>query len=115
MKALPIHEGAFTVLLISECKPRESEALAEHLSDFIEKCTRFHPGFLSALVYLTEDAAKIVEVFQWARAEDWEAYRRSEDGQAAVRWLSGRTPSIQFLELVRATRNPPPGSEDEPR
>ncbi|MFU8896224.1 MAG: antibiotic biosynthesis monooxygenase [Gammaproteobacteria bacterium] len=111
MKALPIHEGAFTVLLVFECKPRESEALAEQLADFIETRTRFHPGFLSALVYLTEDATKVVEFFQWARAEDWEAYRRSEDGRAAVRWLAGRTPSIQFLELVRALRNPPPGDE----
>jgi heme-degrading monooxygenase HmoA len=112
MKALPIHDGAFTVLMIFECGPGESERFANELAGFIESRTRFHPGFLSSLVYLSEDARKVVETFQWARAEDWEAYRASDDGQEAVRWLAGRTPNIQFLELIRAIGAPPPGHGD---
>jgi hypothetical protein len=111
MKALPIHEGAFTVLMVFDCDPGESERFATDLATFIESKTRFHPGFLSSLVYVSEDARKIVEVFQWARAADWEAYRASDDGHEAVQWLAGRTPGIQFLELIRAIGTPPPGHE----
>jgi hypothetical protein len=109
MKALPIHEGAFTVLMIFDCKPGESERFAGELAGFVEQRMRFHPGFLSGLVYLSDDASKVVEVFQWARAGDWDAYRGSEDGREAVRWLAGRIPSVQFLEMVRSIGNPHPG------
>jgi quinol monooxygenase YgiN len=109
MKALPIDEGAFSVLLVFDCKPGESERFANQLADFIDARTRFHPGFLSALVYLSDDACKVIKLFQWARAGDWEAYRSSEDGLEANRLLTGRSPSIQFLETVRAVGNPPPG------
>lgn len=108
IKGMPIHEGAFTVLLVFECRPGESERFAQELADFVAARTRFHAGFLSALVYLSEDARKIVELFQWARSEDWEAYRASDDGRQAVQWLTERGPTIQFLELVGAIGAPPP-------
>lgn len=109
MRALPVHEGAFSVLLIFDCAPGESERFANELSEFIERRVRYHPGFLSALVYLSEDAAKVIELFQWARAEDWQRYRASTDGRDAVQWLAGHRPSVQYLELVRGIVNPPPG------
>ena len=109
MKNLPVHEGAFNVLLIFDCKADESEHFANLLADFVEKRMRFHPGFISGLVYLSEDARKVVEVFQWARAEDWQAYRKSEIGQEALRWLAARAPATEFLELVRCVDAPAPG------
>lgn len=109
MKALPIHEGAFTVLSVFDCQPRDSERFAQELAEFIESRTRFQPGFVSALVYLSEDARKVVELFQWARAEDWEAYRASEDGREVAQRHAGRSPVIHFLELVRSVGVPPPG------
>jgi quinol monooxygenase YgiN len=111
MKAWPIHEGAFTVLLAFECEPRESERFANELADFAAARIRVHPGFLSSLVYLSEDALKVFEIFQWARAEDWEAYRTSEDGRQGVEQLAGRIPRIEFLELVRAIGAAPPGND----
>jgi quinol monooxygenase YgiN len=110
MKALPIHEGAFSVLLVFQCNPRESEQLAQALVEFIESRMRFHEGFLSSLVYVSEDAGRVVELFQWARAEDWEAYRASKDGREAVERLAGRQPKIEFLELIQAIGPPAPGS-----
>ncbi|NHA15199.1 antibiotic biosynthesis monooxygenase [Thioalkalivibrio sp. XN279] len=109
MKSLPVHQGAFNVLLVFDCKPGESEQFANELGDFVAQRMRFHPGFISGLVYLSEDARKVVEVFQWARAEDWQAYRRSEDGQEGLRWLAARTPTTDFLELVRCVDAPAPG------
>lgn len=109
MKSLPIHQGAFTVLLSFDCNAGESEQFANELADFVEQRMRFHPGFISGLVYLSEDARKVVEVFQWARAEDWQAYRKSEDGQEGLRWLARRSPHTDFLELVRCVDAPVPG------
>ena len=109
MKSLPVHQGAFNVLLVFDCKAGESEQFANELADFVERRMRIHPGFISGLVYLSEDARKVVELFQWARAEDWQAYRRSEDGQAALRWLAARSPATDFLELVRCVDAPAPG------
>lgn len=110
MKALPIHEGAFSVLLVFDCNPSETENFAHALGDFIESRMRFHAGFISALVYVSEDASRVVEHFQWSRAEDWEAYRASADGRDAVELLVGRRPKIEFLELIRAIGAPPPGT-----
>lgn len=112
MKALPIHEGAFSVLLVFDCNSRDSERLSQALGEFIETRMRLHAGFLSGLVYVSEDATKVVELFQWARAEDWEAYRGSPDGREAVGRLAGRSPKIEFLELTRAIGALPPGSLD---
>jgi heme-degrading monooxygenase HmoA len=109
MKSLPVHESAFTVLVVFNCNPGESERFAHELADFNEARMRRHPGFLSAMVYLSEDARRVIEVFQWARSEDWEAYRGSEDGRKAVEHLAGRSPKIEFLELVRAVGVLPPG------
>lgn len=109
MKVLPINEGAFTVLLSFDCRPAESEAFALELSRFLEERMRFHAGFLSGTVYLSEDASKVFELFQWARAEDWQAYRASEDGRDAVQWLSTHRPRISFLETVRCSVAPAPG------
>lgn len=114
MKTLPLHQGAFTVLLTFECDPGDSEQFAHDLADFVERRMRFHPGFISGLVYLSEDARKVVEVFQWARAEDWQAYRRSEDGQEGLRWLSPRRPATEFLEMVRSVGAPAPGEAKRP-
>ena len=115
MKALPIHEGAFSVLLVFDCNPNETEKFAHKLGDFIESRMRRHAGFLSALVYVSEDATKVVEHFQWSRAEDWEAYRTSDDGRDAVALLAGRRPRIEFLELIRAVGAPPPGANGGPQ
>lgn len=115
MKSLPVDQGAFTVLLSFECEAGESEQFANRLAEFVEQRMRFHAGFISGLVYLSEDARKVVEVFQWARAEDWQAYRRSEDGQEGLRWLAPRRPATDFLELVRFVGAPAPGeSRPEP-
>jgi heme-degrading monooxygenase HmoA len=115
MKALPIHEGAFSVLLVFQCSSRESEQLAHALAEFIESRMRFHAGFLSSLVYISEDASRVVELFQWARAEDWEAYRASEDGREAVERAASHKPKIEFLELIHATGAPPPGTSGAPQ
>jgi hypothetical protein len=114
MKAWPIHEGAFTVLVAFECEAGESERFANELGDFVAAHMRFHPGFLSSLVYLSEDARKVIEIFQWARAEDWETFRASEDGRLAIEKLGGRSPRIEFLEMIRAIGPAPPG-DDAPR
>jgi len=115
MRALPIHDGAFSVLMVFQSNPRESEQLAHALAEFIESRMRFHAGFLSSLVYVSEDANRVVELFQWARAEDWEAYRTSKDGREAVERLTGRSPKIEFLELIQAIGAPPPGSNAAPQ
>ncbi|HKK03291.1 MAG TPA: antibiotic biosynthesis monooxygenase [Gammaproteobacteria bacterium] len=114
MKVLPVNEGAFTVLLSFDCRPAESERFALELAHFVEERMRFHPGFLSGTIYLSEDASKVFELFQWARAEDWHAYRASEDGRDAVRWLSGHRPGISFLETVRCVVPPAPGERTPP-
>lgn len=109
MRNLPINEGAFTVLCVFNCNPGESEHLARQIAEWVDARMRFHPGFLSSMIYLSEDGGRIVEFFQWARAEDWEAYRASEDGRTAVAQLAGRSPKIEFLEMVQAVGAPPPG------
>jgi hypothetical protein len=114
-KALPVHSGAFTVLRIFDCKPGESERFALQLGDFVTEHTRFHQGFLSWRVYLTDDACKVVEFFQWLRAEDWQAYGQSEDGRRATELHAGLIPNVQFLETVRAVGAPPPGGNGQPQ
>lgn len=114
MKVLPVNEGAFTVLLCFECRPAESERFALELAGFVEDRVRFHPGFLSGLVYLSEDASKVFELFQWARSEDWHAYQASEDGREAAQWLGARRPAINFLETVRCIPAPAPGERAPP-
>lgn len=109
MRNLPINEGAFTVLCVFDCNPGESERVAREIAAWIEARMRFHPGFLSSMIYLSEDGRRIVEFFQWARGEDWEAYRTSEDGRMAVTQLAGRSPKMEFLEMIHAVRAPPPG------
>jgi len=109
LRKLPINEGAFTVLCVFDCNPGESERLAREIAGWIDARMRFHPGFLSSMICLSEDGGRIVEFFQWARGEDWEAYRASEDGRAAVARLAGRNPKIEFLEMIQAIGAPPPG------
>jgi hypothetical protein len=105
-RTLPIIESAFTVLLSFECEPAQSEDFARRLSEFVAERMRRHAGFLSALIYLSDDARRVVEHFQWARAEDWVAYRQSEDGREAVAWLGRRVPQVNYLELVEAVVGP---------
>jgi hypothetical protein len=112
MKSLPIHDGAFTVLLECECNPGESEGLARHLSEFIRERTRRHVGYLSALVYLSEDGHTIVAHFQWARAGDWSAWRASKDGHRFAELLAGCSQELQFLELVDGIPALHPGEHD---
>jgi hypothetical protein len=114
-KALPVHRGAFTVLRMFDCKPGESERFATELADFVTSRTRRHQGFLSSWVYLSDDACKVVEFFQWVRAEDWQAYNDSEDGRRAAEMQGGRIPKVQFLETVRAVGAPPPGDNGAPQ
>lgn len=114
MRNLPINEGAFTVLCVFDCNPGESERLAREIAEWVEARMRFHPGFLSSMIYLSEDGGRIVEFFQWARSEDWEAYRASEDGRAAIAQLAGRSPRIEFLEMIRAVGAPLPGQVAAP-
>jgi hypothetical protein len=114
MKTLAVHEGAFTVLRVFDCKPGESERFAKELADFTEARTRFQPGFLSSLIYLSDDACKIVEIYQWARAGDWESFCNSETGRRGGEIQAGRLPNMQFLEMVRVIGAVPPG-EGEPR
>lgn len=108
MKAMPIHEGAFTVLRMHDCKPAESERFALERAEHIEQRMRRHPGFLSSLVYLSDDATRVVELLQWARAEDWEAYCDSEDGRVAALAPPARGAALHRLEMVRATLPAPP-------
>lgn len=108
MKTMPVYEGAFTVLTVFSCRPTESEHFANELADFIEQRLRPLPGFLSGLVYVSEDACTVVELSQWARSGDWDAFRSSPDGRAAVVWLSGRKPAVHLLEMVRSIPMAPP-------
>lgn len=114
MRNLPISEGAFTVLCVFECSPGESERLARQIAESIESRMRFHAGFLSSMICLSEDGGRIVEFFQWARGEDWEAFRASEDGRLAAAQLAGRSPRTEFLEMIRAVGAPPPGDAAGP-
>ncbi|HUH00014.1 MAG TPA: hypothetical protein VMQ83_12695 [Gammaproteobacteria bacterium] len=109
MKTLPIDEGAFTVLCVFDCNPGESERLANEIAEAVDARMRFHPGFLSSMIYLSEDACRVFKLFQWARVENWEAYRASEDGRLAVEQLAGRSVRLEFLELIRAIGPPAPG------
>lgn len=109
MRHLPINEGAFTVLCMFDCNPGESERLAREIAEWVESRMRFHPGFLSSMIYLSEDGGRVVEFFQWARSEDWEAYRASEDSRTATVQLARRSPRIEFLEMIQAIGAPPPG------
>lgn len=111
MKTLPIDEGAFTVLGVFDCNPGESERLANEIAEAVDARIRFHPGFLSSMIYLSEDGCRIFKLFQWARVEAWEAYRASEDGRLAVEQLAGRSVKLEFLELVRAIGPPAPGRD----
>jgi antibiotic biosynthesis monooxygenase (ABM) superfamily enzyme len=111
MKAMPIHDGAFTVLVAHECKPAESERFALERVDHIEQRMRRHAGFLSSLVYLSDDATRVFELLQWARAGDWEAYRDSEDGRRAALSPPGRGPAVHGLEMVGAALPSPPGRD----
>lgn len=110
MKAMPIHEGAFTVLLVNDCKPADSERFALDRAEHIEQRVRTHAGFLSSLVYLSDDATKVFELLQWVRAEDWEAYRGSEDGRRTVLSPPGRGLAEHRLEMIRAALPLPPGT-----
>jgi hypothetical protein len=111
MKAMPIHEGAFTALLVHDCNPAESERFALDRAEHIEQRMRKHAGFLSSLVYLSDDANKVFELLQWARAGDWEAYRNSEDGRRAAMSPPGRGPAVHGLEIVGAALPSPPGRD----
>lgn len=109
MKTLPIDEGAFTVLCVFDCNPGESERLAIEIAEAVDARMRFHPGFLSSMIYLSEDGCRVFKLFQWARVEAWEAYRASDDGRLAVEQLAGRSVKLEFLELIRAIGPPAPG------
>ncbi len=102
------------MLCVFDCNPGESERLAREIAEWVEARMRFHAGFLSSMIYLSEDGGRVVEFFQWARGEDWEAYRASEDGRAAIAQLAGRSPRIEFLEMIRAVGAPPPGQVAAP-
>lgn len=97
------------MLCVFDCNPGESERLARQIAEWVESKMRFHPGFLSSMIYLSEDGGRIVELFQWARAEDWQAYRATDDGHTAVAQMAGRSPRIEFLEMIQAVGAPLPG------
>jgi heme-degrading monooxygenase HmoA len=101
-RSIPILDGAFTVMVVYECEPTQSEEFAAGLAKFIAAGMRRHPGFLSALVYLSEDGRRVVEHFQWVRAEDWAAYRISDEGREALHWMGRRHPEVHYLELVQS-------------
>lgn len=109
MKTLAVYEGAFTVLRVFDCKPGESERFAHELAAFVDTRTRFQPGFLSSLIYLSDDACKVVEIYQWVRAEDWESFCSSDAGRRGTEIQGGRLPNLHFLEMVRAIGAVPPG------
>ena len=109
MPSLSVDPDVFTVLLIFETRPDEAEGFADRLADFIEERLSGHEGFLSGVVYASDDQRRVVEFFQWARPEDWAAYRASEDGREGLFWLQDRHPQVLYLDLSRAVTGPVPG------
>jgi len=109
MTGLSVDPDVFTVLLIFETRPDEAECFAARLSGFVEERLPRHEGFVSGIVYVSDDQRRVVEFFQWARPEDWAAYRASEDGREGLFWLQDRHPQVLYLDLHRAVAGPAPG------
>lgn len=109
MTGLSIDPRVFTVLLIFETRPEEAEGFAGRLADFVAERLPRHGGFLAGLVYVSDDQRRVVEFFQWARPEDWAAYRASEDGREGLLWLQDRHPQVLYLDLSRAVAGVVPG------
>ena len=108
MASIPVRPDSFTVLLVFETRPDEAETFSRGLHEFVASRFPEHPGFLSGLVYCSDDQRSVVELLQWRRAEDWASYRESADGRAGLAWLRDRHPRVHYLELVGAT----PPSDD---
>ncbi|MEJ2514194.1 MAG: antibiotic biosynthesis monooxygenase [Gammaproteobacteria bacterium] len=102
MVTIPCASDGFTVQLVFETHPDEAEAFARRLLAFVSERLPRHGGFMSAVVYVSDDQRRVVELLQWARPEDWAAYRSSVDGRAGLAWLQDRHPGVQYLELVGA-------------
>ncbi len=98
----PLPADGFTVQLVFETRPDEAEVFARRLLAFVSDRLPRHAGFVSAVVYASEDQRRVIELLQWARPEDWAAYRSSVDGRAGLAWLQDRHPGVHYLELVGA-------------
>lgn len=109
MTGLSVDPDVFTVLLIFETRPDEAEGFAGRLADFVEERLPRHEGFLTGIVYVSDDHRRVVEFFQWVRPEDWAAYRASEDGREGLSWLQDRHPQVLYLDLSRAVPGSLPG------
>ena len=99
MPNMPVPADAFTVLLIFETRPEEADEFARRLSGFVSGRMSRDEGFISGLVYVSDDCRRVIEFFQWARPDDWAAYRASEDGREGLEWLQDRHPQVHYLEL----------------
>jgi hypothetical protein len=99
MSTMPVPDDAFTVLLVFETRPEEADEFARRLSAFVSERMSRHRGFVSGLVYVSDDSRRVMELFQWARPDDWADYRASEDGREGLEWLQDRHPQVHYLEL----------------
>ncbi len=100
MITIPTKEPLFTVLLMFECQPDEQQSLVDKLFSVINTHMKPHPGFVSSLVYASENGTKIVEHFQWEDRASYENYRQSDSGREAARWLVDLHPRVFYLELA---------------
>ncbi len=102
MITIPTKEPLFTVLLMFECQPDEQSPLIDKLFNFINTRMKPQPGFVSSLVYASEDGTKVVEHFQWKDRASYENYRQSDSGKKAAQWLVTLHPQVFYLELAHS-------------
>jgi heme-degrading monooxygenase HmoA len=70
---------------------------ADELVRIASEKVRGFPGFLRALVLLSEDGAAVVAITEWSDRESFLEFRQSELGRAAIRLAAGLHPQAHWL------------------
>ena len=80
--------------------------LADELVRVASKEVRAFPGFLRALVLVSEDGATVGAITEWSDRESFLEFRQSEPGRAAIQLASGLHPQAHWLRQHAAVQAP---------
>jgi heme-degrading monooxygenase HmoA len=79
---------------------------ADELVRIASENVRAFPGFLRALVLVSEDGSGLVAVTEWGDRESFLGFRQSEVGRAAIELAVGRHPQAHWLRQHAAIEAP---------
>jgi quinol monooxygenase YgiN len=96
----------FVELVIYPTTKETQTRLADKVVRVTSEDVRAFPGFLRALVLVSEDGAAVVATTEWSDRGSFLEFRQSEIGQAAVQLAAGLHPQAHWLRQHAAVEAP---------